>query len=286
MSEPSWDVLGILEHSTAYLEEHGVESPRLSAELLIASVFGVKRLDVYMMFDRPVGNRERLLLKEKLRRRAKHEPIQYILGTCSFFDLELEVNSSVLIPRPETEELVSLVLEQERSHQQEKLYILDVGTGSGCIPLALKAKCKSWILLGLDIAEDALATARLNAKRLDLEVTFFRFNMLKKSFKKPEHPLDILVSNPPYIPLVEKNNIDKQVRDFEPEVALFCEDPLIFYKALSNLAQVWLKPGARIYLELHEDFAQEVQILFATHFIQVKLIKDLSEKLRFLTAVK
>lgn len=212
------------------------------------------------------------------------EPWQYVVGEAWFYGLELKVNSSVLIPRAETEELVHLILQE---NEASSLKLLDIGTGSGCIPLALKFNRAHWEISAYDVDEAALAIANSNAKRMGLHVSFELVDILNEV--PTEKEWDIMVSNPPYIPHKEAVLMNDLVLQHEPHLALFVsdEDPLIFYRIISEYAFVSLKSGGILYFELNEFLAHETQKLVEEKgFNQVSIIQDLSGKNRMLRAVK
>ncbi len=208
-------------------------------------------------------------------------PIQHITEKAYFRDLELQVNKHVLIPRPETEELVSLVL----GHISPNQRVLDLGTGSGCIGLSLKSKLPNLEVHGIDVSQDALDVAQLNAKNLGLEMNFTKLSMTENLSGLGE--FQVLVSNPPYIGKHEAPKLESNVYRNEPHIALFSitEDPLYFYKALKKSALEILEPGGFIFLELHEDYANKTAELFKSEkFEDVEIFNDLQGKLRFLKA--
>ena len=220
-----------------------------------------------------------------VKRLKNHEPVQYILGYAWFTDLKIGVNESVLIPRPETEELVNCLLENNKIEQPK---ILDVCTGSGCIGLALKHYLPNAEILGCDISVDALKTAKANAAALSLDVSFYQANALKE----PEptfYNLDYLITNPPYITDNEKPSLAKNVIDFEPSIALFVPDgdALIFYKSISNWGQKLLNEGGMLLMECHTERVNEVaQLLSENGYLSVKQHTDLNGLPRWVTATK
>ncbi|MCO5233824.1 MAG: peptide chain release factor N(5)-glutamine methyltransferase [Chitinophagales bacterium] len=222
--------------------------------------------------------------KQVLLRLAASEPWQYVIGKEWFYDMELKVTKDTLIPRPETEELVSLVL---KNHSKSPLRLLDIGTGSGCIPIALKKQSPLWQVLACDISEAALEIAKFNAVHHQVEIEFYIENILAPT--QSLEPLDVIISNPPYIPLGEKTLMSNNVLDYEPHLALFVEDedPLIFYRAIGNFAIYHLKPGGRLYFELNEFYAKPIlELIESFHFKDVQLIEDFYGKLRILKAIK
>lgn len=210
-----------------------------------------------------------------------HKPYQYILGYADFFSLRFEVNPSTLIPRPETEELVQWVIERYQTTKR-LLTVLDVGTGSGCIAIALSKHLTTSSIFAIDSSEKAVECAKRNAKNHRVEVAFDRIDM--RHFI-PKVKFDIIVSNPPYIRELEKNDMKNNVLVHEPHEALFVpnEDPLIYYKELAKMARLFLKPLGGIYLEINERFSNEVAALFSD-FNQVEVRKDLYGKPRMVGA--
>jgi release factor glutamine methyltransferase len=225
-------------------------------------------------------------LELKLERLMTHEPVQYILGETEFYGLKFKVNKHVLIPRPETEELVEWVL-SELPANDSGLNILDIGTGSGCIPVALKRKKSDLNLYACDISEDALFIAMQNSKLNNVQVQFFSKNILTE--KLEENRYDIIISNPPYIAEIEKKGMSKNVLDFEPRLALFVpdDDGLIFYRRITQLATVALKKEGKLFFEINENRADGVmELLHSNNFVNIELKKDLSGKSRMVKGEK
>lgn len=221
-------------------------------------------------------------LQSVVERLKNNEPIQYILETAFFYGKSFVVNPHVLIPRPETEELVHLIAERHPSGR-----LIDIGTGSGVIPIALKLASPSLTATGLDISEKALEVARQNAHLLNTDVHWVRKDICVDSLNGEMY--DIMVSNPPYIPIEERTTIPPNVLHFEPKQALFVEgkDPLIFYRKVIEAAQKNLVRGGHIYFEIHENHgAQMHQLVKSRGFTEVTVRKDLNGKDRFLTAQK
>jgi release factor glutamine methyltransferase len=275
-----WTVLGILEWGTSYFEEHDVPSPRLSIEWLLADILKIKRLDLYVQFDRPLNQETLSLLRSMVKRRAAHEPLQYITGTTSFYNIEVGVNPSVLIPRPETEEMVELILNE---FQHGQISIIDIGTGSGCIPIAISHERPEWKVTGIDISEDALATAKENNIRNHTSVTFIKGDLFKPE-SLPPGKWDIIVSNPPYIHELEKDEMDRQVKDYEPNLALFCESRTNVYNSLVSYAEKTLNTTGKLYLEIHEEHPIEDENIFDSSVWSIKVVRDLNHKRRFVIA--
>lgn len=217
-------------------------------------------------------------------RLAIHEPIQYILEEAWFYDVPFYVDSNVLIPRPETEELVHWIIKDHQSN--DKIAILDIGSGSGCIPITLKRKLPQATVSGCDISPGALAIARKNAMRYNIPIDFIELDFLNEENWDFLPLVDIIVSNPPYIPEVDKLTMHKNVLEYEPASALFVSDadPLIFYEKIAASAKKLLKPRGVIYVETHEVLARNTESLFKNAGAATELKKDLQGKNRLVKA--
>lgn len=216
-------------------------------------------------------------------RLCRHEPLQYILGSARFHGHKFKVTPAVLIPRPETEQLVDLIVDENPSSD---LRVLDMGTGSGCIAISLARALKFAQVDALDVSRDALAVARENAVALKVKVNFFESDML--SPQPPAH-YDIIVSNPPYVCWSERDAMDRNVKDYEPGQALFVpdNDPLLFYKAIAPYAARSLDRGGHLYLEINQRFGNDVKCLLeAEGFDEVRIIEDSFGKVRFAAAIR
>lgn len=219
----------------------------------------------------------------KLNQLLQQHPVQYVLGYAWFYQLKFKVTPAVLIPRPETEELVKHVL----AHFTEKSnpVVLDVGTGSGCIPVSLAKKLPAASITAVDISKDALEIAHENAAGNNVQINFKKMDFLNTESRAQLAAYDCIVSNPPYIPKSEAALLDKNVVQNEPGEALFVpdDDPLVFYKAIADFASKHLKPGGIVFTETHENYAQQAAEIFNWQF-SAKVIKDLFGKERFVTA--
>ena len=214
-----------------------------------------------------------------------HEPIQYILEEAWFYDIPIYVNKHTLIPRPETEELVDIILKENKN--KSNLCIIDIGTGSGCIPIILKRKFNNSHLYALDISYDALEVARRNASHYKANIHFIENDFLNSStFDLPV--FDIIVSNPPYIPQQEHEIMDKNVTLFEPHSALFVPDnhPLVFYEGIKDFAKNHLNPLGIIYVETYYQYAVETALIYETAGYETAILKDISGNNRFVRAIK
>lgn len=274
----------MLDWATAYFENKGVNQPRLSIEWLLADVLKCRRLDLYLQFDRLLHTQELGDLKPFIRRRAAHEPLQYITGKTDFYGLEMKVGPEVLIPRPETEQLVELILADTAG--REGLRILDAGTGSGCIAIALKSERPDFVVHAFDISTEALATARENAQSHQCETDFFEHDLFTTQLPDARTAYDIVVSNPPYIPLSERAAIDREVAAYEPGKALFHPDVKSVYVALAQLAAANIREGGFLYAEIHENLGSEISSTIAANGFRVQILTDYAGKNRMLRCEK
>jgi release factor glutamine methyltransferase len=225
------------------------------ARICVEYVCGFNYTQFILHKNEKINPAERKKIEAIVYRLKKHEPIQYILGETEFFGLKLKVNPSVLIPRPETEELVQWILESDLKTES---IILDIGTGSGCIALALKSNIPAAKVYGVDFSKEALKTAVQNGKENNLEVDFLQADILnweQKSWNRP----DLIVSNPPYVRELEKKKMQSNVLDYEPETALFVSDsdPLLFYRRIAEFALKYLNPNGGLFFEINENLGNE-----------------------------
>ena len=237
----------------------------------------LKRIDVALYPDLNFSEEEIVVWNLILEQLKKEIPIQYLLGKTSFYGLDFEVNENVLIPRPETEELVDLIIRSSsKSKKYKNLKILDIGTGSGCIAISLAKNIPNSQVDAIDISEKALATAKKNAELNNVKVTFSNQNILDTEDLKQQ--FDIIVSNPPYVRNLEKEEIKKNVLDNEPHLALFVEDndELIFYRKIAELAQKNLSENGQLFFEINQYLSKEmVELLEKMNFKNIELRKDI-----------
>ena len=230
--------------------------------------------------NRQLSIEQELQLSKALEDITSHRPLQYILGHTYFMGLQIKVTPATLIPRPETEELVSWVLE---THKYEAMNVLDIGTGSGCIALGVKHQRPNWTVHALDVSEDALKVARKNSKQLALDIQFIQTSIDNAQAENEYH---IIISNPPYVTLEEKKEMKPNVLDYEPHLALFVppEDPLIYYEQIFQFAQTSLHRRGEIFLEINPHFCQALQDLALSYgFQKHRLRTDIFEKKRLLS---
>jgi len=244
----------------------------------------IKRAAISLNLETTVSESELLKFNFAIKDLKNHRPLQYVLGLADFYRLRFFVNEQVLIPRPETEELVHLIIQDNKLSAPS---IIDIGTGSGCIPIALKKNIPAAIVSAIDISESALYLAKRNAQKNEVDVYFFLKDILSpdENTEQQLSKYDIIVSNPPYICFSEKEQMHKNVLDYEPHLALFVNDndPLLFYKAICDFALKNLKVKGKIYFEINQSLAPETRdLLESKGFKNVELIKDLSNNYRIL----
>lgn len=249
----------------------------------------IKSIDFYTHKDTKIKDNEKLLLFRDLERLKENEPWQYILGSCEFYGYEFKVTPSVLIPRPETEELVEKIIRDYKKSSNSNLKILDIGTGSGCIPITLKKEIPNSTIYTIDISKKATEIAKINAVNLGVKINFINSDILKYTVQENflKH-FDIIVSNPPYVCEKEKETMQVNVLNFEPSLALFVEDknPLIFYKKISQLGRKMLKDKGQIYFEINRSYGKEIKLLLEElNYKNIQIIKDLSNNERIATAL-
>ncbi|MEM7110386.1 MAG: peptide chain release factor N(5)-glutamine methyltransferase [Bacteroidota bacterium] len=250
--------------------------------LILENQFGIDRAEVILDRSLNLSTKELKSLSQFIARVNNNEPLQYILGEAEFYGRKFNVDLSVLIPRPETEELVNLIIKENRG---KKIKFLDIGTGSGCIPITLSKELKETKAYAIDVDPRTIKTARANASKFEVEVEFMLIDILTEGI--PNGPYDVIVSNPPYIRESERDTMKENVKDHEPFKALFVvdNDPLLFYRRIAELSIAALKEGGRMYFEVHEAFGEDVKIMLEVlDFNEVKLIKDLNEKDRMVRA--
>lgn len=246
----------------------------------------LKRIDLALNLDLTFSNEEIQLWNSILDSLKEEIPIQYLLGKTSFYGLEFEVNENVLIPRPETEELVEWIISNPQIHKSTNpLRILDIGTGSGCIAISLAKNIPNAQVFAIDVSVKALATAQKNAEINEVNVTFLEKNILETD--DLEQQFDIIVSNPPYVRKLEKQEIKKNVLDNEPHLALFVEDndALIFYRKIAELAQKNGSPNGQLFFEINQYLGKEMmELLEKMSFKNIELRKDIYGNNRMMKA--
>jgi len=251
--------------------------------ILVEEYLDLQRIDTVLKPEFLITTNKLSLLNSALQRLQNEEPIQYILGKTEFYGFSFLVNKNTLIPRPETEELVETILEGANAFKA--LQILDIGTGSGCIPISLAKKLPKATIFAIDVSKEALAIAKKNASRNNVAINFLQEDILKTEILAQK--FDIIVSNPPYVRALEKVAIKNNVLANEPHLALFVEDnnPLIFYDKIANLAKKYLRKNGMLYFEINEYLGKEmIDLLVLKGFKDIQLKKDLFGKDRILKA--
>jgi release factor glutamine methyltransferase len=274
-------IIDLIALSEGWLKKSKIENSAFDARELVARACACTRMELYLDYDRRPDESTLATLRTFLKRRGSGEPLQYILGTQPFRQADIRVDGRVLIPRSETEELVGLVIEHEKTSMSTRLSLLDAGTGSGCIAIAIALEMKDVSVHAVDTSPEALELARENAKsnRVDASIRFERCNLLDWS---PDAPYDVLVSNPPYVRQDERLTLAKEL-GWEPDQALFGgdQDGLSFYRRFASELSRLLKSGGRFYLEIGADQGEAVYTLFQACAEDVQVVKDLAGRDRF-----
>ena len=265
---------------------YNADESAIISNWIFESIAGVSSRDMIIDPEKELNNDVSELLQDKLNELLLHKPVQYVIGEAWFYKLKFKVNESVLIPRPETEELVHLIIQEVKQKIVQASNLLDIGTGSGCIAIALKKNLVNTAITAIDVSENALSLAKQNAMFIEAEINFKQFNFLEESEWPTLDQFDIIVSNPPYIPMNEEEMMDKHVTQYEPHEALFVPDnePLLFYEKIAAFGRHHLKANGKIFMETHEAYAKKVANHFATFYKKVSVIKDMSGKERIVTA--
>lgn len=249
-------------------------------------ITGSKKAERMIYKNSPIITKEEMQLQQFTERLMQHEPVQYVLNESWFCGLKFYVDKNVLIPRPETEELVEWIISNCKFPVDE-LKILDIGTGSGCIPIALKRRIRKAEVWSCDISPAAIEVAKRNAAIMGTEINFMQLDFMDKEQWKKFSSFDIIVSNPPYIPAKDKTTMEENVLRYEPATALFVpdEDALIFYRAIAEFGTSHLEKNGQVYLEIHESMGEAAAALFQSAGYTTELKKDMQGKERMLKAV-
>lgn len=253
--------------------------------LLSEHILRMKRIDISQNLYAVVSGKKYDKFQKAINRLKKYEPIQYILGDTEFYGLMFKVNHSVLIPRPETEELVAWIIDDFKN--KKDISILDIGTGSGCIAISLAKNLPNTKVYALDVSTEALKIAKQNADSNDVEIEFIEADILDWDFG--EMQFDVIVSNPPYVRELEKESMSANVIDHEPHLALFVkdDDALLFYRNITKSDTELLKPKGTLYFEINESLGAETkQLLLDSNFLDVTLKQDVFGKNRMVKGVK
>ncbi len=266
----NWTILEIIKWTTGFFKEKQIVNPRLNAEYIISHVLGCKRFDLYLRFEEIVSLENRDKIKKMVIERAKSKPLQYVIGETEFYGYRFLVNESVLIPRPETEYLVEKIIAEIGSCNR----ILDIGTGSGAIAITLKKELPHLMVTAVDISTMALQVAKENAKLNQVEVEFVESDLFANLNKK----FDVIVSNPPYIPKMEYDALDKEILEYEPKSALLAEeDGLYFYRKILSESESYLNEKGRIYFEIGYNQSDRIKKIAENNgFTEIETVKDLN----------
>jgi release factor glutamine methyltransferase len=259
------------------------------ADMVIEHVTGQRKIDRILYKDIPVTTDQQAQIEKITDQLLQHRPIQYVLGEAWFMEMKLRVNESVLIPRPETEELVEWIITDIKKTGNKEICLLDIGTGSGCIPIAARKKMPELAVSAIDVSGEALQVAILNSIEQNVLVDFLHLNFLNEEEWNQLGKYDIIVSNPPYIMQREEDAMRDNVLKYEPQIALFVpdEDGLLFYKAIAKFAKAHLKTEGSVYAEINEALGKDVVNLFKENgFTEVILKKDMQGKDRMVKATR
>ncbi len=270
---------------TALSELYPTEEIQSFFNILLEEYLKLSRVEIALNPEREISKEAIQDFKNAILRLKNHEPIQYIIGETEFYGLPFKVNKHTLIPRPETEELVDCIISAQKliTHNSEPITILDIGTGSGCIAISLAKNLPHSKVFALDISEEALKVAKENADINKVEIDFFQTDILNT--KALPKQFNIIVSNPPYVRELEKKMMQQNVLKYEPESALYVadEDPLLFYRAISNLAKTHLNPNGKLFFEINEYLSEEMKSLVRSEgFKNIEVKKDIFGKDRML----
>jgi len=268
-------------------EMYGDREAANIADIVIENITGFKKVDRLINKQFPLNEEQLQLLNDYTNELLKHKPVQYVLNEVWFAGMKLYVDENVLIPRPETEELVEWIVKTVASRKSQVASILDIGTGSGCIPVALKKKLLSVEVHALDISEEALNVAKRNAAIQQTEINFHLLNILDKNLWRQLPKFDIIVSNPPYVTQGEASSMQKNVLQYEPHLALFVddEDAMKFYKAIAEFGLKHLNENGQLFFEINEMMGKQIcDLLNQYRYLNIELKKDLQNKDRMIKA--
>lgn len=287
----TWTIQKLLNWVTEYLTNKSVEAPRFSAELLLSHVLGLKRIELYTQFDKPVAAEQLDRLRDMVKRAAQNEPVAYLTGKTQFYSLELEITRDCMIPRPETELLVQRAVEFLRARDGVQ-FVCDLCTGSGCIAVAIAKNFADVRIIATDISDAALAVAAGNVEKHQLaeRITLLCGDLFEPLIRPLDvDKFDLIVCNPPYVSSAEYDNLDKNVKDYEPRLALYAgADGLDVYRRIVEKIDQFLKPGAGLMLEIGYAQGPAVRGLLEETgaFGEIKIEKDYHDNDRIVTAKK
>jgi release factor glutamine methyltransferase len=282
-SQKIWRVIDLIKWGEHYFSDNDFDNPRKEIEILLQDILEYSRIDLYLRFEEPISKVQLVKLREWVKRRKNREPIQYITGKAGFYNLILNVTPDVLIPRPESERLIEVLL--ETVDKKSKLSILDIGTGCGCLALALGRELPNTKITGIDNSLKAIEIAKLNSETLKINnVNFLKIDLFKNNI---EGKYDVVISNPPYIPQTEMESLMPEVKFFEPHSALTDSvNGLTFYHKISEISQEIINSNGWLFLEvgLGEHSKTAMQLFSNVKFKNVELINDYNGDARVLRA--
>ena len=289
MPNKIWRVVELLDWTSGYFEQHSIPTPRLDAEVLLGHLLNKSRLQLYLDFDMPVFQEHLTPFRKLIQRRIERTPVSYLTNRKEFLSLDFYVDERVLIPRPETEQLVETILATKTETSQR---VLELGTGSGVIATSLAVHASAWDIVATDISEPALEVAQQNAEThaCSAQITFMSgdlFEPIKMIENPEERQFDWIVCNPPYIKNVERDSLSLDVRDYEPEIALFAgDDGLTVIRRLITEAPQYLAPNGKLLFEIGDTQADPVRALINGEpaYCTYELIRDYAEKDRLVFA--
>ncbi len=266
----TWTISKLLEWATKELNNSGISSPKQNVETILAHTLNIKRLDIYLQLERKFSGKKLEIVFNIISRRKDKEPLQYILGETEFYGYTIKVDKSVLIPRPETELLVERIIAEENDIKN----ILEIGTGSGALVIALAKKMNGIVIDATDISEDALRIAEQNTILNQVDINIFKSDIFDNVLNK----YDLIISNPPYISLTDYEELPVEIKDFEPKSALLADDNgLFFYNKILQKAKDHLTESGKIYFEIGYDQAKKItEIAKKNRFSNIKVFKDLN----------
>ena len=267
-------------------DSHDVHEAATITSMIFEYVSGINKYALIKTPDAILPTEQINLIHESLAALKKNKPVQYITGEAWFYKIKFKVSPAVLIPRPETEELVAVVIDALKN--KSGIQLIDIGTGSGCIAIAIKKNVPDVSVTAIDVSSEALIIAKQNALAEKTAIRFIQNDFLSKENQDDLGEYDIIVSNPPYIPQAEEKRMDKNVTEYEPHLALFVDDtrPLIFYERISDFSNKYLKNNGMIFLETHEKFAGKVAALFDSGAFRSEIKKDISGKKRMIIVTR
>lgn len=272
------NVLEAIKLSADYLQKYNIESPRLNAELLLAEILNCKRFDLYLTYDKPLSNDEIIKYREFLKRRSNREPLQYIVGHLEFYGYKYFVNPSVLIPRPETELLVESVLKCYTVN--DEIRIMDIGVGSGNISISLLKNLPCSSVVGIDVSDEALPVAYKNAveNHVSDKLELIKFDILQDDYKTLGK-FDLIISNPPYISQEDFNNLEPELKVYEPAISLTdYANGYSFYKRIIDISEGLLNPQGKLFFEIGKGQHEIVKgMMLQNGFKGITVVKDYSQ---------